>query len=115
MKPDKPSNRERVEHAIKAIDTIQAFLKGHDLQSFLDDQRTISACLYQFTIVGEATFQIEYGILEKYEYPWHKIKSFRNFILHSYHAIEMKLVWDTSVTLLPELKSLLEKILVNEF
>ncbi len=115
IKRDKQTKQEQVEHAIKAIENILHFLKEHDLQSFLRDERTISACLYQFSIIGEATYQVENDILEKYPYPWYKIKSFRNFILHHYHGIEMKLVWDTATNLLPELKLLLEKILMEEF
>jgi uncharacterized protein with HEPN domain len=115
MKPDKPTSKERIEHAIKAIDSIQTFIKSKTLKTFLEDEKTISACLYQFSIIGEATFQVEYGILEKYKYPWHKVKSFRNFILHEYHGIEMRVVWDTITELLPGLKELLQKVLKNEF
>ena len=115
MKRDKPTSKERVEHVLKAIDFIQSFVKSHTLRSFLEDNRTISACLYQYTIIGEATFQIEYGILEKYEYPWHKVKSFRNMILHEYHGIEMRVVWDTTTEILPGLKELMQKILEIEF
>jgi len=115
MKPDKPTSKERVEHALKAIASIQSFIRPHTLKSFLEDEKTISACLYQYSIIGEATFQVEYGILEKYEYPWHKVKSFRNFFLHEYHAIEMRVIWDTTTEILPGLKDLLLNILENEF
>jgi uncharacterized protein with HEPN domain len=53
--------------------------------------------------------------LEKYPYPWFKIKAFRNFILHEYHGIKMNVVWETSTQLLPELKEVMEKILREEF
>lgn len=53
MKPDKPSSKERLEHALKAIDLIESFIRPHTLKSFLKDEKTISACLYQFTIIGE--------------------------------------------------------------
>lgn len=92
MKPDKNTSRERVEHTRKAIQAIENFTRSHSLETFLKDEKTISACLYQFTIIGEATFQIDNDILEKYPYAWYRIKSFRNFILHSYHAIDMKVV-----------------------
>lgn len=94
---------------------MSSFIQFHTLKSFLEDERTISACLYQIIIIGEATFQVEYGILEKYDYPWRKVKSFRNFILHEYHGIEMRIIWDTITELLPELKVLLQKVLKDEF
>lgn len=85
------------------------------MNHFLDDEKTISACLYQFAIISEATSHVDYDILEKYEYPWYKIRAFRNFILHEYHGIELRIVWETIQDVLPDLKLLLNKILVNEF
>ncbi len=109
MKPNRISNLQRIEHALKAIDWIESFSENHTIQSFLHDEKTISACLYQYTIVGEAIAGIEQTFLQKYEYPWFKVKSFRNFILHEYHAIEMRVIWDTTTEILPELKALLKK------
>jgi uncharacterized protein with HEPN domain len=115
MKPGKPTSKERVEHVLKAIQLIQSFSKKQTLQSFLKDEKTIYACLYQYSIIGEAIANMDYSILEKYDYPWHKVKSFRNFILHEYHAIEMRVIWDTTTEILPGLKELMQKILTDEF
>jgi uncharacterized protein with HEPN domain len=116
MKKDKPTSKERAEHILEAIENIKRFTYPHSqLSTFLADDRTISACLYQYTIIGEALVNIDTEILEKYKYPWHKVKSFRNFILHDYDGIEMRLVWDTTMDILPGLKDIMEKILRNEF
>jgi len=115
MKKDKPTSKERVEHVLQAIELINSFIHPHSLETFLLDDKTISACLYQFTIIGEATVNIEYDILEKYNYPWFKIKAFRNFILHEYHGIDLKTVWDTGITFLPGVKEIMERILAEEF
>lgn len=115
MKKNKPTSQERVEHVLEAIELINRFTQPHDLKTFLEDMETTSACLYQFAIIGEATVNTDYDILEKYPYPWFKIKAFRNFILHEYHGIQMDVVWETSTELLPELKEVMEKILREEF
>ena len=115
MKPNKPTDKERVKHVLKAVDFIQTYSENHTLKSFLQDDKTIDACLYQYTVIGEATANIDPTILEKYDYPWHKVKSFRNFILYEYHAIEMRVIWDTTIEILPGLKELILKILTNEF
>lgn len=115
MKSDLPSVKDRVSHVIEAIDNIQSFIKMHTRESFQEDTRTISACLYQFTMIGEATRHIDMEILERYTYPWHKVKSFRNFILHEYFGIQIKLVWDTAITTLPELREMMVNILFREF
>lgn len=115
MKPDKPTSKERIEHVLEAIELIQSFSQNHNLQTFLQDEKTIYACLYQYTIIGEAVGNIDSSILEKYNYPWYKVKSFRNFILHEYHVIEIRVIWDTTTEILPRLKELMNNILTNEF
>ncbi len=115
MKKDKPTSKERVEHILQAIDQINSFSESHSLETFIVDDKTTSACLYQFAIIGEAILHVDYDILEKYNYPWFKIKAFRNFILHEYHGIEMKTVWDTMTKFLPGVKEIMEKILIEDF
>ncbi len=115
MKPVKPTSKERVEHVLNAIQLIESFSQNYTLQSFLEDKKTLYACLYQYTIIGEATANIGNTILKKYDYPWSKVKSFRNFILHEYHAIEMRVIWHTTWETLPGLKEMMQKILANEF
>ena len=115
MKPGKPTSKERLEHVIQAIDSIQLYCQKHSVDSFLADAKTIDACLYQYTIIGEATASIDSSVLEKYDYPWYKVKSFRNFILHEYHAVDMRVIWDTTTEILPGLKEMMEEILTKEF
>jgi len=69
MKPDKTTNKERIEHVLKAIHLIQTYSQNHTQKSFLQDNKSVDACLYQYTIIGEATANIDYNILEKYKYP----------------------------------------------
>jgi len=115
MKPDKPTDRVRLEHIVQAIDLITSFTATLNLKKFLKDEKTISACLYQYAIIAEAIMHVDKKILDKYPYPWHKVKSFRNFILHEYHAIEMRVLWDTNIENLPELRKLVVEILQKEF
>ena len=70
------------------------------------------ACINLRSLVRQLVILI---ILEKHTYPWYKIKAFRNFILHEYHGIEMKVVWDAAINFLPDLKEVMERILREEF
>ena len=115
MKKNSPSEENRVRHMIAAIDAIQEFIRDHNRESFELDKMAISACLYQFAILGEASNHLDAQITEKYPYPWHKVRSFRNFILHEYFGIEMRVVWDTALEILPDLRNILESILEKEF
>ena len=58
---------------------------------------------------------IDDEILKKYDYPWYKVKSFRNFIMHEYHAVDARVVWDTIILILPGFTDIVEQILEREF
>ncbi len=90
-------------------------MKEHTRDSFLKNDQVISATLFQFAVIGEAIQHIDREILDKYPYPWHQVRSFRNFILHEYHAISFRIVWDAVKNDLPELKQRVSEILEKEF
>lgn len=115
MKPDKPTEKQRILHILEAIDLIQEFANHTGLEDFSNDQKSYYACLFQYAIIGEAVAHMNSELLKKYDYPWYKVKSFRNFILHEYHAIDARVVWDTTRIVLPGLKEMLEKILKDAF
>ena len=115
MKDKKTESKERIEHILKAISDIEGFIENHTRESFLESYVTINATLFQFAIIGEAIVHVDNDILNRYAYPWHKVKGFRNFILHEYHAIEYRIVWDAAKNDLAELKKVFEKILENGF
>jgi len=111
MKPDKQSSQERIQHILEAILDIQEFTHGITFKEFENDLKAYYACLYQFAVIGEAVVHLDSQILEGYDYPWYKVRSFRNFIMHEYHAIDKKVVWDTIEQELPEFRKLVERIL----
>jgi uncharacterized protein with HEPN domain len=101
MKNLAPSSKERIEHILQAINKIQQYTESHTLETFLKDPKTVEACLFNYTIIGEASLLIDKSILDKIDYP---LKAFRNFILHEYHAIKMDVIRDTTIVVIPELK-----------
>ncbi|CAN5308359.1 DUF86 domain-containing protein [soil metagenome] len=115
MRDHNVTGKERAQHIMDAISEMKLFTKGHSKITFLSDKVVINACLFQFAIIGEAIMHIDENVLEKYDYPWHKVRGFRNFILHEYHAIEFGIVWEAIKKDLPELKSIVEEMLNKEF
>lgn len=111
---DKVALKERVIHIYKAIDLIEKFVDGITESDFLIDVKLQSAVQYQFLIIGEAVKYIDIAILEKYPYPWHIPRSFRNFIIHEYHGVKMERIFYASNDL-NALKTQIELILKNEF
>ena len=115
MRDSAITNKERLQHILEAISKINGFIDGQSKESFLNSDLIQNATLFQFAIIGEAVVNIDRELLDKYPYPWHNVRSFRNFILHEYHAIEIWIVWETAKNNLPQLKQITETILKNEF
>jgi uncharacterized protein with HEPN domain len=115
MKEGKPISRQRIEHILYSIQNIQTFTKGYSLESFENDLKVYYACLHQFAVMGEAVSGLDEVILKKYVYPWYKVKSFRNFIIHEYPAVDAQVVWDTIQLVLPGFKDHVQQILEKEF
>lgn len=114
MKDHKKESFERLVHIQKAINDIEKFTCNISKEAFLNDQLITSAVLFQFSVIGEAVIHIESSLLNKYTYPWHKVRAFRNLISHVYFQIKLEAVWDIIANDLPELKQLIETILKNE-
>ena len=111
---DKPTPKERAEHILDSIKMIRQFVEGIDKTSFVKDIKIQSAVQYQFLIIGEAMRYIDNSILEKYSYPWHIPRSFRNFIIHVYHGVKMERIYFATQDL-DELEKQIIQILKNEF
>ena len=83
--------------------------------SFCRSNLIDNAVLYQFSVIGEAINHVEDEKLDKYDYPWHKVRSFRNLIAHEYFKIKLIAVWQIVQKDLPKLKEVVNQILSTEF
>lgn len=111
----KITNKQRLEHIIEAINKIEKYCKDQDFKSFCENDMLNNAVLHQFLIMGEAIINIDKDILDKYKYPWHLPRSFRNFIAHEYFGINLEKVWNTVNIEIPLLKEVIYQIYNNEF
>ena len=114
MKDNKLKNYERLIHIQHAIRDISVFIKGVDEDTFIKDPLISSAVLFQFSVIGEAVNHIDEELLRKYNYPWYKVRGFRNFISHVYFQIKLEAVWDVIINDLPDLKKMIDMILEQE-
>lgn len=115
MKETHTDSKKRLEHIVKAIADIEKYVQNENLKSFCNNDLLNDAVLFNFSVIGEAIIHIECEILEKYNYPWYKIRAFRNMIAHEYFEIKMDAVWLIIKKNLPELKALIYTILKTEF
>jgi uncharacterized protein with HEPN domain len=115
MKDKTKDNQERLAHIRKAVNEIETFTQDVSELDFLNNNILSSAVLFQFSVIGEAVIHIEATLLNKYEYPWYKVRAFRNLISHEYFNIKLDAVWEIIVNELPRLKQVIEEIVTNEF
>lgn len=105
----------RLKHIAEAISKIQRFAAHETIGSFCENELIHDAVLFQFTVIGEAINFVKNEMLEKYNYPWYKVRSFRNLIAHEYFNIKLPAVWLIIENDLTELQNVIAEILKNEY
>jgi uncharacterized protein with HEPN domain len=51
---------------LKSIEKIESFVEGYDFEMFKSDDKTVSACVREIEVIGEATKQLPKEITEQY-------------------------------------------------
>lgn len=115
MKDSHIESLKRLQHVELAITDVEKFVKDESLQTFCEKDMLHDAVMLQFIIIGESIIHVENEKLNKYDYPWYKVQSFRNMIAHEYFNIKLSAVWQVIKKELPELKLVVQTILKNEF
>jgi uncharacterized protein with HEPN domain len=115
MKDHRLDSLKRLQHIDEAITAIQNYVSRETKKSFCENTLLHDAVLFQFAIIGEAIIHVDNEIFEKYDYPWYKVRSFRNLIAHEYFNIKLTAVWQIIKMDLPVLKEILNTIVKNEF
>ena len=111
----KSKDRIIIQKIIGYIDDVEQYIKGLEAKDFLDDKKTITACAFTVSQIGEIVKEIENETMEKYpNIPWNSIKGMRNRIVHDYENVDLSVLWATIKESLPELKEKLKEIIINE-
>jgi len=90
---------------LSAMDSIEAFVEGMSFEEFRADDKTASAVIRKFEIIGEATKNIPDEIRHQYPtVPWKEMAGMRDRLIHFYFGMDYKLVWTTIKERLPQVK-----------
>ena len=110
----KPNDTDRLNHILDAIEKIETYLLGFDMEMFKRNDLTIDAVVRNIEIIGEATTCLDRGLKAKYpNVEWRFATSIRNRLIHGYFDVDAEIVWNTTQNDLPKLKVEIEKILEN--
>ena len=81
-------------------------------QDFYSNKLVVDAVIRNFEIIGEATKRVSLELRKTNpNVPWTKMAGLRDKLIHDYIKVNLQLVWDVVVDVLPDQKREIEKIL----
>jgi uncharacterized protein with HEPN domain len=87
-----------LESAHKILD----YTAGQSFEDFTTDSKTVDAVIRNFEIIGEAANRLPEAFRDSFpDIDWHRIRGFRNRIVHDYFGIDYSIVWTIKETFLP--------------
>jgi uncharacterized protein with HEPN domain len=103
-----------VEDILDAMEKAEAMLSSVNYEKFERDYQLNFAVVRALEIIGEAAKRIPESIRKEYtEIPWKDMAGMRDRIVHGYDAINLKIVWETVKSRIPEVKPGIQRILTD--
>ena len=97
---------------INYIDELNDFIAGYDQKTFNNDKKTINACVFNLSQIGELAGKISKEIIQKNpQIEWQGLKSLRNRIVHDYEGVNLTMIWGFLTEELNELKKQISEII----
>ncbi|MCX6285474.1 MAG: DUF86 domain-containing protein [Bacteroidetes bacterium] len=101
-----------LEDIIESAEKVLQYTKGISFEEFSKDNKTVDAVIRNFEIIGEASNLLPDEIKDKYsEIDWHRIRGFRNRIVHDYFGVDLQIIWKIIYDQIPSLISEITKII----
>jgi len=101
-----------LEDISQRIEKIDSYTIGMGYDEFAQDDKTISACIREIEVIGEATKQIPKDIKDRFSnLPWSLMAKMRDKLIHWYFEIDEEIVWNVAKGKLPDIKIQIDKII----
>ena len=101
-----------LEDIVQRIERIESYTEGFSFESFVQDDKTVSACIREIEVIGEATKQIPKEVRERFgDLPWSLMAKMRDKLIHWYYEIDEEIVWNVAKERLPKIKEKIKAIL----
>ncbi|MBW4084990.1 DUF86 domain-containing protein [Paenibacillus sp. S150] len=94
---------------------VMKYVDGYTFEQFMADKKTISACAFTVSQMGELAKNVSLDTQEAHPHiPWKSIRGMRNRIVHDYENVDLAVLWGTLAASLPELLKQIENLLYRE-
>lgn len=96
----------------EAIDLIESYIADCSKENFLDSTEIQDSVSRRLAIIGEAANNLPDDF--KAGYPgieWQKAADMRNVLVHEYFGVDLEIVWNVIVKVLPEFKKQIQEVL----
>ena len=71
----KSKDRIIIQKIISYIDDVEKYVEGLQAKEFMDDKKTITACAFTVSQIGELVKEVDSEMINKYtDIPWNSIK-----------------------------------------
>ena len=105
-------DKNRLEHILNAIDTIQSRTAGFTFDELTADKVFFAGIVYFTMIIGEAAYMLTSEFREQHsDLPWDQIVSMRHHIVHGYYQVDESIVWEVIQYDLDPLRQQITRIL----
>ena len=100
-----------IEDILESSNKILEYTSDMSFEEFTNDSKTIDAVIRNFEIIGEAANRLPEEFKQEHSsVDWHKIRGFRNRIVHDYMGIDYSIVFEIKMHFLPQLILTLQQI-----
>ena len=94
------------------IGKINIFISDMNFDEFVKDDKTVSACIREIEVIGEATKQIPQEVRNRFsELPWSLMAKMRDKLIHWYFEIDEEIVWNVATKKLTQIKIQIDNII----
>jgi len=91
---EQPKDRNRLQHILDAIDTIQERCENMTREELTADKVLFGGIVYHTMIIGEAAYKLTKAFCKLHpETPWIQIAKMRHNLAHGYYRVDPDIVW----------------------